>query len=191
MFDVGDKVTPISLSGSNFKNSKLDLKSHIAVISPSLKSYLFELFFYVLIWGSFCFMASIALNDDSAEVSNFMLIISVFSFGFSGIVRFIFYRIRHIRCFDKKLGIYYTGKNIEESSTIKLSEIVSFYLISKEIYSSGKSYTTHELSFCTLGGKRIMIMNYADRYAIKLDAERLSTFLGVPCEYLKSGDTYE
>jgi len=138
------------------------------------------------------FSTSIVLSDDgNPEAINVIIVLSLVCLGFSGIIRFIFYRIRKNHCFDKNLGVYYGGKVFDVKSAIKLSEIKILHLISKDIYSSGKSYTSFELSFCTFDNRRVIIMNHGDYYAIKLDSEILSKFLGVPYESLRNGNIYE
>jgi hypothetical protein len=190
MFKTGDEVIPVSLGGTSFKDAKLDAKNNAVIVSPSLQSYLFEFFFQVLIWGALFFITSIVLNDKSGDAVNVIITLSIVCLTFSAIVRFIFYRIRKIHNFDKDLGFYYSGKKLDTNSGVKLSEIELLHLISKDIYSSGKSYTSFELSFCTLDGLRVMVMNHGDRHKIKMDAEILSNFLDVPCEYLRKGAIY-
>jgi len=191
MFQVGDKIHPVSLSGTSYKDSKLSVENNIATVTPSLKSYLFEFFFQLLAWGAFIFMISIALNDENPESKNFITFVTIFCLSFSAIVRYIFYRIRKIHKFDKNLGVYYPGRRLDNKLAINISEIEKLYLISKEIYSSEKSYTSFELSFCTFDRRRVIIMNHSERYEIQLDANSLSKFLGVSCESLRSGDSYE
>lgn len=191
MFKVGDKITPVSLSGTSFKDSKLVIKANVAVISPSWKSYFFELFFQILAWGGLFFMINDLSYKESSDEASFIIFVTVFCFIFSGIVRFIFYRIRKNHHFDKNVDTYYVGKVLDTESVIKLSEIQILHLISKEIYSSGKSYTSFELSFCTFCGQRVVVMNHSDYYSIKLDMERLSKFLKVPVESLRNGAIYQ
>jgi hypothetical protein len=191
MFKTGDEIIPVSLSGTSFKDAKLVMKSNVAAVLPSLKSYLFEFFFQILIWGALFFITSIVLSEESSDATNVIITLSIICVSFSGIVRFIFYRIRKTHHFDKKLGVYYAGKVLNTKLAIKLSEIAILHLISKEIYSSGKSYTSFELSFCTFDNQRVIIMNHGDRYEIKSDADILSKFLGVPCEDLRKGAIYE
>ncbi|MDB2705439.1 hypothetical protein N9Y67_02735 [Pseudomonadota bacterium] len=191
MFKTGDEITRISLSGTNYKDSKLVMKSNVAAVLPSLKSYLFELLFQILIWGALFFITSIILSEESSDATNVIITLSIICIGFSGIVRFIFYRIRKTHHFDKNLGVYYPGKVVNNNMAIKLSEIAILHLISKSIYSSGKSYTSFELSFCTFDNQRVIIMNHSDRFEIKSDSDSLSKFLGVPCESLRNGAIYK
>ena len=191
MFKVGDKVTPVSLGGASYKDAKLNIENNIAIVSPSFQSYLFEVFLQLLALGGLFFMISVAWGDDSADANTFILIASIFCLSFSGIVRLIFFKIRKKHHFDKSLDIYYSRKRIGNKSAIRLSEIEKLYLISKEIYSSNKSYTSFELSISTFDGCRVLIMNHGDWHEIKHDAELLSNYLSVPYENLKNGSIYE
>ena len=193
MFKEGEKVTPVSLSGTSYKDSKLKISSNVATISPTIRSYLFEFVFHFLIWGAFLFFASIVLNEKSTEPSEFILFVTIFCVSFSAIVRLIFYRIRKVHLFDKDSGQYFEGKKINASSsksTIKLEKIQKLHLISKQIYSSGNSYTCFELSFCTADKQRKVLMNHSEYYEIKIYAEKLAEFLCVPLENLRKGDIY-
>jgi len=191
MFEIGDKVTSISLGGASYNDTKLNVNGSALKISPSLKSYLFEFYLQALTWGAFIFMVSIVWGDKSTDAETFIKGVSIFCISFSAIVRFIFSKIRKKHNFDKQLGVYYSGKTPNPKLETKLSEIKKLYLISKEIYSSNKSYTCFELSFYTEKGNRVMIMNHGDRYEIFKDAEILSEFLGVRCEKLRKGEVYE
>jgi hypothetical protein len=191
MFKTGDKIIPVSLGGTSYKDAKFEIKNNVAIVSSSLQSYLFELFFQILAWGGLFFMVSGISYDKSPDASTFIIFVTIFCISFSAIVRFIFYRIRKTHCFDKNLGSYYAGKVFDAKSAIKLSRIKVLHLISKEIYSSGKSYTSFELSFCTSDNRRVMIMNHGDRSVIKSDSEILSKFLNVPCEFLRKGEIHE
>lgn len=190
MFKNGDVITPITLGGTSYKDAKLDVTKDIAIVSPSFKSYLFEIYMQLLVWGVFIFMISIVWGDESSDASTFIKIATILCLSFSAIVRLIFSRIRKRHNFDKNLNSYFLGKTLNPKSAIKLSKIEKLYLISKEIYSSGKSYTSFELSFCTADGCRFLVMNHGDRFEIKGDAELLSKFLGVPCEDLRNGAIY-
>ncbi len=191
MFKVGEKVTPVSLGGASYKDAKLNIENNIAIVSPSFQSYLFEVFLQLLALGGLVFMISVAWGDDSSDANTFILIATIFCLSFSGIVRLIFFKIRKKHNFDKSSDAYYPGKRICTKSVIKLSEIEKLYLISKEIYSSNKSYTSFELSISTFDGCRVLIMNHGDWHEIKRDAELLSNYLSVPCENLKNGSIYE
>ena len=191
MFKVGDKVTPVSLGGASYQDAKLNIENNIAIVSPSFQSYLFEVFLQILALGGLVFMISGAWGDDSSDAKTFILVVTIMCLSFSGIVRLIFFKIRKKHNFDKSSDVYYPGKRIRTKSVIKLSEIEKLYLISKEIYSSNKSYTSFELSISTFDGCRVLIMNHGDWHKINRDAELLSIYLNVPCENLKNGSIYE
>jgi len=191
MFKTGEEIIPISLGGASYNDAKLNVKGSTLRISPSFKSYLFEFYLQVLTWAAFFFMISIVWGDQSSGANTFIKVVTIFCIAFSLIVRFIFSRIRKSHNFDKKLNAYYPRTSPNSKTAIKLSEIKKLHLISKEIYSSNKSYTCFELSFCTLDGLRVLIMNHGDRYEITKAAQVLSDFLGVRCEELKKGQIYQ
>ncbi len=194
MFKKGDKITLATLggaSGANYKNAELTVENNLAMVSPSIKSYRLEFFFQFLIWGTYIVMTRVALQNENEDPIQFIVFISIFSLSFSLIIRFIFSHIRKFHFFDKKSGVYYLGKVRRDASSIDLSDIKVLYLISKRVYTTNRSYKSFELSFCTSNEERVVIMNHGDRDWIKTDADKLSNFLGVPCETLKNGSIYE
>lgn len=190
MFKSGDTITPVSLGGSSYRDTKLTIKDNVASIKASPQSYIFETGFQSLIWLAYFFMTSIASSDNSNDATKFITIVSISCFSFSAIIRFIFYKIRKPKYFDKNTGHFYAGRKFDKSKVIALSDITTLYLISKEIYSSGKTYTTHELSLCTNNGRRETIINHSERYIIELETVALAKFLGLNYESLRNGHKY-
>lgn len=193
MFKSGDKISTVRMGGCSYRDSFLSIDNGIATVKPTYKSYLFETLFQGLIWFAFFFISKIILSDSAIDPVKVITIFFIVCFTFSAIIRFIFFKIRHHKFFNKNLDIYYKNRNkkSEEHQSIKLSDIQTLYLISKDVYSSDKSYTSHELSFTTINGERESIIDHKDRFFIELEAKNLSKFLNVELEYLRNGHLYE
>ena len=71
-----------------------------------------------------------------------------------------------------------------------MSEIEILQLISKTIYASDKTYTSYEMSFFTLNGEQILIMNHSERDSLIIEIRALAKYLNKPWQELEWGHIY-
>ena len=89
--------------------------------------------------------------------------------------------------FSSTAGVFYTGIKNEK---YRLSEIEILQLISKTIYASDKTYTSYEMSFFTLNGEQILIMNHSERDSLIIEIRALAKYLNKPWQELEWGHIY-
>lgn len=168
-----DLYRPLLKDGPNFLSHTVNIKRHVAYLSPTIAS----MFFCMVYIAVGTFLLSLAAYLIMVN-HKYDLIIFVGGFGIA-ITTFGVLLIKPFlqrASFNKKTRVFDNKKDRD----VKLHHIDSIQLNNKIIQrKNALSYPCYELNLLTKHGRRINILNHNDQQQIMLDALLLSTFLKV------------
>ena len=188
MFVTGDKITTVKYEGGpSFRNARLVFEDKQVKVVPTLRAYVLESVFQVIIWSSCIFMFHEFYFVFDQELLKVSIYLFVFCFVFSFILHYFLAKSRVVKVFNDITGFFYTGIKNEK---FRLVDIEILLLIGETIHSSSNSYRNYEMSFFTLNGDQVLIMSHADRDSLIIEIRALAKYLNKPWQELEWGHIY-
>ena len=190
--DIKIDQKPLKMGGANFTTHKL------VEVSPSRCE--FKLTLGTILFCAFLIVFPLAMASSFINFSTihiffletvknnppvaFPLLLSVI-FMIVGWTTFLSF-LRPV-VFDKNAGFFWKGfrqpslvySEKKRKNTVRLEEIYGLQII-KEIVYGKSSYTSYELNLVLKNSERINVVDHGNLRKIKEDAQKLSSFLGVP-----------
>jgi hypothetical protein len=178
--------TPLRRGGANFKTAMLTARGPNRLeVKVSGAMMLFCAAFIAMglaIGGGIAVAAFRSAAPASAFVpAAFGLVFAAIGFG-------MLYFLARPTVFDRNLGWFWKGPVAARTErdfhklkfAVPLNNIQALQLLAEHVSGSKSSYYSYELNLVLKDGRRINVMDHGNQDALRADADKLASFLGVP-----------
>jgi hypothetical protein len=181
--------TPAKSGGSNFHTHRLvEVDNHRLEFRATGGAKLFAAVFIITGAGVMLIETLFGFTDSNTGEAANPLFVHLFGLLFATAGGVMYYYMSTPRVFDKWAGLYWKGhkqpKGIYDISTKKnssrISDIHAIQLLSEYVSGDKSSYHSYEINLVLKNGERINVVDHGKLTEVRIDARKLSEFLGKP-----------
>ena len=161
--------TPLVRGGHNYLAHELIIENEHKISIRATRKHILALSFFV----GFCFFLLVVMSG--------LINLIAFAFFAYGCKR-LHDAKKYNKTFDRLTGQYTDNKidTTKMANKILLSDIKGLQIIDEKCYTQNSRYVSYEINLVLSDGKRINVMDHANKESILDDAEILAEFLNIP-----------